>query len=1337
MTKKLLFSIYLLALTAIVPFYTRAQIKLAAWNFDCVYNQATSNDTTIFTSTGTALTADPNITISDPKFKIYPDSAVGDISNYVYQAATTYCQLKTGYNNYMSRLMFAGPSSVTDYSASANHKNYFQFSFPTTGYDSIKIAFSISGGQNSVDDYVQLVFSTDGGTTWADAGSFHTLSGWWLYQNYNVAISARNKAKVLVRLVANTASTSGTANFNLDFLRITGTEYTGGGSTVNAATTITWPFNTGAAGQTAIYSTGAEGYFNTDWVSLGSNMSYNSVKTDNGYTFTAFQPVTTVGSTPGSEDYVSFSFRPKTGLTFTPDSVLFDSERFGTNGGLIDVYWKSTDGTSTKLGSGIVPARNGTSTTTHTSINLTSLSIPASNGDCSLIIFIYSLANNKQVGLANVTICGKTQGTIADVATYKLNASVFPAGAGTITTFPVGNEFDEGTSITLTAATRGFGYQFKEWQDGQGNVLSGTSPYTFVIKSDTTIKAVYETITTYSFTVNILGSQWGKVTLTPAATNGKYEAGTTVSMEVSPNQVTNFSYWEDNSTATSRTIVVDGDKTFSATFDEIPFIVGWNFNPTTPSSARGGDFYAETSNTGVLNVYNQDGTATSWLAHAGAFSPVTPCAYLWTPAASFASNRRYWVASFSTAGYSNIQMKSQMAGSYQHYLTQKMQYSLDGTTFTDLATIDLSTSVWGDLNATLPVECDGKEKVYIRWIADTNSTLVGDASGNDGTALTNIFVFADKSAINDVTPPTLIATVPTEGATNATANGSIVLTFDERMQAGSGNCTLGSTVLTPTFGSKTVTFTYTKLSYNTDYTFSVPAGALTDKAGNAFTGTIVHFKTMNRPQPVEKVFDAVVALDGSGDFMSIQAAINAVPSNNVLPYLIFVKNGTYSGHVDIPSTKPYIHLIGQERDSVIISGARLCGKSSTYPDSTVYSVQQGATVVVNSSNCYFENITFENKFGYDNLSGPQALALYTIGDRIILNNCWLRSFQDTYLTTYGNIAYRHYLKNCLITGAVDFIYGGGDVFFDKCTIYCVRESGGYIVAPSHLAGTKWGYVFSNCTIDGPKSTYTTYLGRPWANACKASFFNTISKIKIYPVGWYYKMGTIPSVFADYNTMDANGSPLDLSQRISQYEYDVKDASGNVTSTVKGTAKNSYTDEEAAQFTYENVTSGSDGWDPRAKTESTEAPVISASKNILTWNKVDFAICYVIIRDSKVIGFTTTTTYTDTTAVSGKTYSYSVLAANEFGSLSKASNSVNGGLDVSAQTFILERPIVWVAQSTLNIRNASPGTHLSLYSTNGAVILKDIVGEEPYSKVLSGVRGLCILRIGQSATKVVF
>ncbi len=323
-----------------------------------------------------------------------------------------------------------------------------------------------------------------------------------------------------------------------------------------------------------------------------------------------------------------------------------------------------------------------------------------------------------------------------------LSTSVTPVGSGTIV--PASGVYNAGDEVTVTA-TKGFGYVFKEWQDANNSnaLVSTANPYTFTISANTSLVAVFDPVTTYDFTLTKVGSTWGNVTVSPAATNGKYEAGTVVTMTVVPNAVSTFVNWEDNSTDSPRTITMDGNKSVTANFTATPFITGWDFKTGSPTTARVGDYYSDAANKGTLNIYDQSGSVTSWLANAGSFSPSTPCAYLWTSGATFATNRRYWQATFSTLGYTGIQVNSQMAGSYQHYLTQKMQVSLNGTDFTDVNSLDISTSNWANLNGTLPATYDNQATVYIRWVANTASTLVGNSSDNDGTAITNIFVYAN------------------------------------------------------------------------------------------------------------------------------------------------------------------------------------------------------------------------------------------------------------------------------------------------------------------------------------------------------------------------------------------------------------------------------------------------------------------------------------------------------------------------------------------------------------------------------------------------------------------
>ena len=255
------------------------------------------------------------------------------------------------------------------------------------------------------------------------------------------------------------------------------------------------------------------------------------------------------------------------------------------------------------------------------------------------------------------------------------------------------------------------------------------------------------------------------------------------------------------------------------------------------------------------------------------------------------------------------------------------------------------------------------------------------------------------------------------------------------------------------------------------------------------------------------------------------------------------------------------------------------------------------------------------------------------------------------------------MKNSFIEGAVDFIYNSGDVYLDNDTINIVRKSGGYIVAPSHQKDVKWGYVFMNNVITAPgvPSETSVWLGRPWHNFPKTVFINTKAEVTIPATGWYETMGGLPVLWADYNTMDAEGNPVDLSHRRDTYYY------MNGDTKVEGKAKNFLTDEEAAQYTVKNVLSGSDNWQPELITEAWESPAPVVEGGMLKWQPVPYAICYVITKNGNVEGFTTATSCEYEAG-----NEYLIQAVNEYGGLSKAAKadqtSAVGSVETAGDTF---------------------------------------------------------------------
>lgn len=899
-----------------------------------------------------------------------------------------------------------------------------------------------------------------------------------------------------------------------------------------------------------------------------------------------------------------------------------------------------------------------------------------------------------------------------------LTVNVLPEGAGVVTVSPSKSQYADGETVSLSQL-RNFGYAFREWQNASGQVLSTNASYQFDIVRDTTITAVYDVIQTYTLDVTKMGSQWGEVALSPAPVGGKYETGTQVTMTIVPNPVTTFIKWEDESTGTMRQVNMDANKAFTATFDQIPFITGWNFKVQEPRTNRTGDFYSSTANTGMMAMYEPTGTNVNWLANAGSFTPSYPCVRIWTAGASFLTTRRYFQAQFATTGWTNIQVKSMVSGNYQCYSVQKMQYSLDGVNFTDLGTADITSvynSGWKNLDATLPIAAEGQEKVYIRWIADSGSAILGNSGDNDGTALTNVFVYADEVVVDDTTAPLLVSTVPAANATNASANGTITLTFNERMKAGSGDISLDGKVLSPVFGTSTVSLAYSKLSYNTDYTLTVPAGALTDMSGNAYAGLVLNFRTMNRPQPVAKTFNFVVAQDGSGDGTTLQSAFNAVPVNNATPFLIYIKNGVYNEYPSLPANKPFVHIIGQSRDGVIISGNRYSGLVS---GGVTYSTSTCQTLELLAGNVYAENFTVRNTAG---VSAGQAVALKAYGDRCTFNNIKLTGYQDTHLTGTGRQLY----KNSAIHGTVDFIFGGGDVFFDECLLYCEGRSGGDVItAPSTGTSLQWGYVFSNCTIDGDAATQNNQylLGRPWQNAPRSVYINTTMNILPAAGGWT-NMAVAPALFAEYNSRTATGDAVDLSNRKSSFTTDA--SNGSITTTGHQTVLSGA---EAATYTLENVLKGNDNWDPLPLMEKTDAPVnvtISAA-GTLNWDVVPYAISYVVMKNNVAVAFITLQSYTDSSYDSQAVYA--VVAVAESGTLSVSAQAVS---DIGTSVAGLHDGVkARFGDSKLELTQLVPGTIVHVYSLNGMLLGQTVAISQSVSLP---VNMSCIVRLkSQAAT----
>lgn len=1063
--------------------------------------------------------------------------------------------------------------------------------------------------------------------------------------------------------------------------------------------TATWEMKTSPAVTAATVS--KDGLFSVAELSWGDKLEEKGVRTDAGISRLMFQPTESASSRTEANAIV-FTLKPKKALTFTPKTLTFNASKVGTNGGCFDVVVVSGE-QETVLAENIVPQLAKTSP--YVSNHTFELSgIPSTDDIFYVKIYVKNVAVNKQYAFSDVTVTGDVAGEIEAVPTYTMSVRLGMDNAGKVAASPTGSEFDEGTTITVSA-TENFGYHFKGWTDEQGREVSTMNPYTFDISANTTLIASYDKVETYALNLNLEGgANDNLVQLQPEGhvVDGVhwYETGTDVKLTACNNRILTFTAWEDNSTEMERTVRMDGEKNITANFSCVDYIVGWDLYYDQPGKDRAADYKADSENAGMLSLRKVDGTTAGWLTRGigNGLENGKYAARIW----KYLSEEWYWEISFSSKGYQNLVISSCIGDDYNTYSVNNVEYSIDGgTTFTKIGEFNPPSRGWdGPKEFALPADANDQERVHIRWMPDRSSEKVGVASDYDGTSIAEIFVLADAGALADE-HATLVSSNPTEGATGVTRNGSIILNFDKKIKAGTGSATLNGETLVPIISGKSAIFKYGGLDYNTKYTFVMPENVLTSRSGNAVGKTEITFTTMERQQPEARVYDAVVAQDGSGDYLTLQAAIDNAPEGRGTPYLIFVKNGRYKEHIDIPALKTFLHIIGQDRDKTVIYDDRLCGGDNAY------SVDPGATVVVKAADTFFENITLENSYGHEKQAGPQALALNTQADRIALNNVALLSYQDTWITSSSQ-KNRHYIKNSLIEGAVDFIYNGGDVYLDGDTLEINRTSGGYIVAPRHTADTKWGYVFMNNIIRPGKDFNTgntlnvtdVWLGRPWHDSPKTVFINTQTFVPIPAKGWYNTMGGLPELWADYNTVDADGNPLDLSQRESYYYY-IDRSTGN--KVEKFNVKNFLTDEEAAQYTLKNVMGGEDNWQPDLICEPCDKPVVKLDGKKLVWEPVPYAICYVVTKDGVVVGFTTETSFDG--YAEGETWH--VQAVNEYGGLSAKADVNSSTTDISESSNPAKSGIDAI-YSISGTRMSAPRQTVNIVRTNDGDV-KKIIG----------------------------
>jgi pectinesterase len=266
-------------------------------------------------------------------------------------------------------------------------------------------------------------------------------------------------------------------------------------------------------------------------------------------------------------------------------------------------------------------------------------------------------------------------------------------------------------------------------------------------------------------------------------------------------------------------------------------------------------------------------------------------------------------------------------------------------------------------------------------------------------------------------------------------------------------------------------------------------------------------------------YEMIVNQDGSGDFKTIQQAIDACKSFPDKRITIFVKNGIYHEKVVVPDCNNQLSIIGESAEKTIISYDDYFGKVNRGRNSTFYTY----TLLIEADDFYAENLTIENTAG---LVG-QALAIHVDGDRCVFRKCRILGNQDTLYTDGLNS--RQYYVNCYIEGTTDFIFGPATALFDSC-IVC-SKSNSFITASSTPKGKNYGYVFRNCKLIASEGVLKVYLGRPWRDFAKVVFMNCEMGSHILSEGWSNWSGTARDKTAWFAEFENSGLGAASSQRV--------------------------------------------------------------------------------------------------------------------------------------------------------------------------------------------------------------
>jgi pectinesterase len=291
----------------------------------------------------------------------------------------------------------------------------------------------------------------------------------------------------------------------------------------------------------------------------------------------------------------------------------------------------------------------------------------------------------------------------------------------------------------------------------------------------------------------------------------------------------------------------------------------------------------------------------------------------------------------------------------------------------------------------------------------------------------------------------------------------------------------------------------------------------------------------------------------AGDFTSVQAAVDSIPSKNNGPVTIHIKPGVYKERVRVPRDKPLVTFLGDDAATTVLSYDLVASKVIP-PDTRPVGTKNSWSTFIEADDFAAERITFENTAG----DVGQAVALRTAGRRASFRNCRVLGWQDTLYVYDGTARF----TDCYIEGRVDFIFGWATAVFERCRIH--SKNGGYVTAAATPKESRFGFVFLDCKLTG-EGEQPAYLGRPWRDNAAVAFVRCEIGSHIRAEGWNNWGKPERERTARFAEYKCTGPGADRAKRVPW--------------------SRELTDAEAADYTADNVLTSPQSFNPHTHTAS--------------------------------------------------------------------------------------------------------------------------------------------------------